>query len=149
MRRYTYKEIKSGIYLFDIGSPKVQCVACFRTAPTWRLERLDFGSVPAGVLPKDIHPATVDLEAPIEGIDFRAIYNTLADICLDRIKSPGKIIYLRSDYQPKLRLLRWFVNQNSHRIDGVLDIYAVEDGQQVKFTSETKAEVILLVPATN
>jgi len=145
---YRYSKIKSNIYLIALEACNVQCVVCFRSEPTWRIDRVDFGSVPIETSPEDVHPALVDYESRIEGIEFRRIYDTIAEICFDRVQSTNKILYMRADLPQKLRMLRWFVNKHLNRFAEVADVYAIIDGKQVLYSSSIAPDpsVFLVVP---
>jgi hypothetical protein len=145
---YSYSKIKTNIYAIAIESSSVQCVLCFRSEPSWRIDRVDFGSLPIDTPPQDVHPELVDYESRIEGIAYKEIYDTIAQICFERVQVSNKILYMRADLPQKLRMLRWFVNKHLDRFIEIADVYAVVDNQQVLYSRSLKADpsVYLVVP---
>jgi|SRR5690554_3063408 len=145
---YRYSKIKKTIYRVEINSKAYQCIICFRSEPTWRIDRLDFGSIAIETPIKDIHPVMIDYESRMEGVDFRRIYDTIAEICFHRIQNVDKIIYLRADSSQKLLMLRWFVNKHLRRFSFVANVYAVVNGEQIIYSRDIDPDpsVYLIVP---
>lgn len=145
---YSYSKIKANIYIITIESSSVQCVLCFRSEPSWRIDRVDFGSVPFETLPQDVHPELVDYESRIEGIEYKKIYDTIAQICFERVQVSNKILYMRADLPQKLRMLRWFVNKHLDHFVEVAEVYAVVDDKQVLYSRSLEVDpaVYLVVP---
>ena len=147
---YPYSQIKAGIYLIDTGAVDRVCVACFRSEPSWRMERLDFGSVDRFLPHEEIHPVEVDYETCIKGIDYVIIYDTIASICIERGKrKESKIIYLKGGEPRRHRLIRMFVNKYLNQVSGIFKIYGIYENKQFEFFPESETQIILLVPTLN